>query len=108
MEDRAILFAIQGLEAYAPLNESYSKVALEQLEAELTQAEQAEARLRQAYEAARDHAIAIGRRFHTTMGTAKVQVLAQFGDDSTAVSAIGLKKRSERKRPARRATTSTD
>jgi hypothetical protein len=34
---------------------------------------------------------------------AKEQVIAQYGGDSLAVQAIGLKRRSQRKRPVRRA-----
>ena len=40
--------------------------------------------------------------FHNAMLGAKMQVTAQFGDDSDEVQAIGLKKKSEYKAPTRR------
>jgi hypothetical protein len=40
--------------------------------------------------------------FHRSMVGAKNQVRAQYGDDSYVVQAIGLTRKSDRKRPVRR------
>lgn len=41
---------------------------------------------------------------HNAILGACTQVLAQYGDDSDAIQSLGLKKRSDRKRPVCRAT----
>jgi hypothetical protein len=100
--DRATLLALQDLFDYTPQNAAYSTASIQQLEAALTQAQQAEARAQRAIEAARDQVRDAAWAFHNAILGAKAQVIAQYGDDSPAVQAIGLKKKSERKRPARR------
>jgi hypothetical protein len=64
------------------------------------QAQQAEIRARQVLAAARDAAAAAEWALHNAVLGARTQVLAQYCDDSDAVQAMGLKKRSDRKRPA--------
>ena len=100
--DRTALHALQNLQDYAAINPDHSKAFLDQLAADLAQAEQEEAQARQAFEQARARAIAAGHRFHDTMLGAKAQVIAQYGSNSTAVRAIGLTRKSERRRPHRR------
>ena len=51
---------------------------------------------------ARDAAIRAERSFHNAILGAKDQVIAQYGADSDAVQSLGLKKKSDRKRPGRR------
>jgi hypothetical protein len=107
-EDRAALRAIADMGDYAPANGAYSLVALQELEAALTQAELDEVRARRAYDIARDRAVAATRRLHEAMLGAKAQVVAQYGHDSPAVEAIGFKRKSEHKRPARRRALAAD
>jgi hypothetical protein len=40
---------------------------------------------------------------HNALLKAKHEVRAQFGDESDALTTVGLKRKSERKRPVRRA-----
>lgn len=47
---------------------------------------------------------ALRAALHEAILAAKIQVLAQYGDDSPALHAIGRKRKSERSRPARKVT----
>jgi hypothetical protein len=100
--DRSILRAIQGLIDYQPVNSLYSTAQLVQLEATLTQAElgvvQAQAALDQAYAVRAE----TSRAFHNAIIGAKEQVIAQYGNSSLAVEMVGLRRKSDRRRPVRR------
>ncbi len=50
-----------------------------------------------------DAAVAAEWRFHEAMQGAKEQVIAQYGKSSDQVQSLGLKKKSEYKRPVRTA-----
>ena len=106
--DRAALLAIRDMGDYSPLNMAYSTAALQELEVALTAAEQEETRARRALDIARDRAVETSRRFHEAMLGAKAQVVAQYGNDSLAVEAIGLTRKSERRRPVRRRAMMAD
>jgi hypothetical protein len=101
--DRATLRALQDLSDYTPINVEYSAASLRDLEAAMTEALLAEERTRIALEMIRDKAIEAVQVFHDAILGAKAQVIAQYGSNSHAVQAIGLKRKSERKRPTRRA-----
>lgn len=100
--DRMVVRALRDLSDYAPYNSTASAAALLELEAALAQAEQAEIWARHTFEQARNNAIAAGQRLHAAVIEAKAAVLAQYGPESPAVSAVGLKKRSEYRRSSRR------
>lgn len=100
--DRDTLFALQNMADYQPRNPAYGVEALVALEAALTQAEQDERRIRIALDAARDRTVVATRAFHDATLGAKTEVIAQYGADSTAIQAIGLKRKSDRRRPTRR------
>jgi hypothetical protein len=100
--DHLALLAIRDLADYIPHNPAYSTSSLITLDAALTQAQEEELRLHNALAAARDATIAAAWALHNAILGAKAQVIAQYGADSNAVQAIGLKRKSERKRPARR------
>jgi hypothetical protein len=107
--DRAALRAIEELPDYQPSNQAHSTPMLRQMEATLTAAEEAVEQARLAYERAqRAYAQArlvereTARGFRDLMRAAKTQVLAQYGEDSYAVQAIGWTRKSDRKRPVRR------
>lgn len=55
-----------------------------------------------AADAARDHAVAAEWEFHNAVLGMKDQVRAQYGSDSDQVQALGLKKKSKYRAPARR------
>jgi hypothetical protein len=100
--DREAFDALQGITNYAPANQAYKKENIgalrDRMDDLLREATQAEA----AAVAKRDAATAGEWEFHNAMLGAKVQVTAQFGDDSDEVAALGLKKKSDYKRPTRR------
>ena len=100
--DREALLALRELRDYKPVNPGYSAEALAALEEALTQAEHEELRLENALAAARDAAAAAAWALHNAVLGAKTQVIAQYGADSDAIQSLGLKKKSERKRPTRR------
>jgi hypothetical protein len=104
--DRNTLLALQDVADYTPRNPAYSVPTLAMLEAALTQAEQAERRARIALDTAREQAIEAAHQFHSATLGAKAEVIAQYGANSAAVQAIGLKRKFERRRPTRRPSSS--
>ena len=100
--DRTALLSLLDMHDYAPLNPAYNHAALRSLDATLAQAQQEELRARNALAAARDAALVAANALHDAVLGAKAQVIAQYGSDSQAVQALGLKRKSERKRPTRR------
>lgn len=101
--DRAGFAALQTVAGYAPANQAYALAKVTEAEAAVRAAQAAEAQAEAALASARDAAVAREWEFHNLMIGAKDQVMAQFGRDSNEVQAVGRKKASERKAPARRA-----
>ena len=95
--------ALQAIGGYAPANPAYAMAAIRAAEASLAAAQAAESQADAAAAAARDDAVAREWEFHNMMLGVKNQVMAQFGDDSNEVQAVGLKKKSEYSRPKTRA-----
>jgi hypothetical protein len=100
--DRAALIAIRELQDYAPVNPAHSPEALTALEQALIQAEQEELRLQNALATARSTAATAAWALRNNILGAKAAVIAQYGADSNAVQTLGLKKKSDRRRPSRR------
>jgi hypothetical protein len=101
--DREALLALQDLADYAPNNPSHGAETLLTLQQAMERADAAEVRAQKALVAARDTAIEAAWEFHNAMLGAKSQVIGQYGNNSQAVQALGLKKKSDRKRSTRRA-----
>ncbi|NTU63806.1 MAG: hypothetical protein HGB05_10500 [Chloroflexi bacterium] len=104
--DRAILKAIEELHDYQSVNPTYSTAGLQQLNQTLIAAQEAKTRMRLAYQQACAIESDTARMFHDAVRLAKTQVVAQYGDDSYAMQAIGLTRRSARKRPTRKVSSS--
>ena len=81
---------------------AYSAMTLADLQHAMEEAQQAEIRAQQTLATTHDAATTAEWAFHEGVLGAKAQVIAQYGNDSLAVQAIGLKKTSDRKRPTRR------
>ena len=94
--------ATQAITDYAPANAAYSKTALQANLEAMRAAQEAETNAQNALDAARDAVAAAEWDFHNALLGVKDQVIAQFGDDSNEVQAMGLKKKSERARPTRK------
>jgi hypothetical protein len=96
--------ALQAITTYAPANAAYTLAAItaakHNMEAKQTAETQAAANLA----AARDGAADGEWEFHNAVLGSKTQVNAQFGENSDEVQAVGLKKKSEYKKPARKGT----
>jgi len=99
---RTALIGLQSLPDYMPANSAYSAARLAELGRAREEARQAEVRAAQALALARDTAAAAEWALHDGILGARAQVLAQYGPDDQAVQMVGLKRKSERKRPARR------
>lgn len=92
---------------YRPHNPTHDiEYPLTTLEAMLTPG-QAEHRARTSRtEAARDKAIAAAHAFHDATLGAKAEVIAQYGATRRRSAGIGLKRKSDRRRPSRRSAAS--
>jgi hypothetical protein len=95
--------AWQGMTTYTPANTAYAKTAVTAKQTAMKAAQDAETAVQVALATARDAAAAAEWDFHNTMLGVKEQVIAQFGKNSDQVQALGLKKKSEYKTPARKA-----
>ena len=100
--DRQALSGIQLLTDYAPTNNAYSAARLEALRHAMEAAQQAELRANQAQAIARDLAAATEWAMHDSLLGTKTQVIAQYGSDAHEVQLLGLRRKSERRRPMRR------
>ena len=86
--------------AYAPANAAFTVALMDTSKTSMTNAQGTEAVKKGDWEAARDGANSAEWAFHNLLLGAKDQVVAQYGEDSDQVQAIGLKKKSEYKRPS--------
>ena len=105
--DHEALIAVQNLGNYTPANTDYSSDKLTSTYQAMQAARAAEINAENALAAARDAAIKAEWEFHNAILCAKDQVIAQYGPDSTQVQALGLKRKSERKRPSRKTVPSS-
>ncbi len=103
--DHITVKAVQGLSDYQPLNPICTVAQLLQFQASLTQVEQAEKAAEVALEQARAARVEATHVYHNAVVAARAHVVAQYGPDDPAVALIGLKRKSERKQPARQTTT---
>lgn len=101
--DRMALAALLGLLNYTPVNPAHRVDALVALNQALEQARQNEILAQKAFAAARDAAVEAEWALHEAMLGVKAQVIAQYGHNSDAIEALGLKKKSKRRRPGSRA-----
>ncbi len=95
--------ALAGMADYKPANANYSAANITTALTALQTAQQAELRAQIALDTARDAAAAAEWKFHEIMLGAKDQVIAQYGKSSDQLQSLGLKKKTEYKRPVRAA-----
>ncbi len=104
-EDKDVVAAVATLApVYAPANAAYSLVNLQGAQTTMTTAQNTEVQKQGELDAARDTANTNEWAFHNKVLEAKKQVAAQYGSDSDQLQAIGLKKKSEYKKPAKKPT----
>lgn len=95
--------ALASIADYKPANPAFSQENVQAALDAMQGAQQGEILAQTALDTARDAAAAAEWRFHEAILGAKTQVAAQYGVNSDQVQSLGLKKKSERKRPARAA-----
>jgi len=105
--NRNAVIGVQSLPDYEPNNPAYTAARLVELVGSMDAARQAEMRAVQQLTIARDVAAAAEWALYEGVLGARAQVIAQYGPDSHAVQVIGLKRKSERKRPARKPAAPT-
>ena len=106
-EDKDSHDGIKGIADYDPSNPDFAKDKLQAARDAMETAQAAEVNAEAAAKAARDAANAKEWAFHNAILGAKQQVVAQYTDDSDEASAVGLKKKSEYKKPTSNGKTVT-
>jgi hypothetical protein len=101
-EDKDALAGLVVMAGYQPSNAAYALQKLQAAAAAMAAAQDDETQKAAAAKAARDDGAAKEWEFHNLVLGAKDQVIAQFGRDSNEAQAVGLKKKSERKKPTRK------
>jgi hypothetical protein len=97
--DREGHIALQSFGDYSPANPAYTRDKIDTLLATMQAMQEAEINAANALAAARDAAVAAEWDFHNAMLGIKDQIIAQYGVDADQVQSLGLKKKSEHKRP---------
>lgn len=100
--DQNAYTALLNFKEYQPANMSASQENVARALEEMRAARQNEMKLANALAAARDAARQAEWCFHNIMLDVKAQAIAQYGVDSDEVQALGLKKKSERRKPGPR------
>lgn len=100
--DRQTVKAVLEFPDYRPQKAEYAAAVILSTLNAMQPLLDAEDSARRAYETARDKAVAAEWALHDVALGIKQQVVAQYGDDSNEAQAVGLKKKSERKKPARK------
>ncbi len=101
-DDTDALNGIRTLLDYNPLRSEVTLAALQTAYRTMQQRQQEESELRARAQSASTLARQAEWDFHNGILAMRKAVLSQYGDDSNEVLAVGLKKKSARKRPARR------
>ncbi len=101
-QDSSILDAVSEFTDYSSLNPNYRLETVGALREEMRRMRQEEARVERLLDIARDNARAAEWAYHSAILGVKQQVIAQYGSDSNEMQAIGLIRKSERRRPTRR------
>jgi hypothetical protein len=100
--DRAALLALKKLNDYAPSNAAISTQAVSTLEVQLREAEENDILTTKSLAAARDARATAEWALHNAMLSVKATVIGQYGANSNAIQALGLKKKADYRRPMRR------
>lgn len=95
-EAKAGLAGLKGIDGYAPVNDDFAVAAIEPIVTTIDELTAQEAQLAAQLAAVRDRLADKGTEFAQRMKGAAQQVVAQFGDDSAEIQALGRKRSSER------------
>jgi hypothetical protein len=104
-DDLDAFAALEAIPDFAPSNAKFTKTSgtdtKSAMVAAQTKAVQDEAKAK----ASRDSAVLAEWEFHDYIRNAKIQVKAQYGENSDELQAVGLKKKSEYKNPTKKKVT---
>jgi hypothetical protein len=100
--DEEAYTALKTIKDYKPINNAYDLAKVEAKHASKTAKKDQELLAEKAWKTARDEANEAEWDFHNDILGVKDQVLAQFGASSNELQLLGLKKKSEYKRPGGR------
>lgn len=101
-EDLDTFAGLEGIEGYAPANEEYTLAKGSVLKTTMQASEALEIQKYNEWQASRDKKVADQWKFHDYNRNARIQVKAQFGENSDEVASTGLKKKSEYKSPKKK------
>ena len=93
-QDKASLAALQDIDDYKPTNAAYKVADIAIADEAVDKDRTKETQLAADAKNARDHAVTSEWKLHNLILGAKKQVVAQYGEDSDEVQAVGLKKKS--------------
>jgi hypothetical protein len=102
-DDLEAFAGLEGISGYTPANSEYSVAKGATLKATMQGSQTSETQKYNDWQAARDKKVADQWAFHDFIRNARVQVKAQFGEDSDEVASTGLKKKSEYKNKSKKA-----
>lgn len=105
--DADALAAIAKISDYKPANADFTLIKMQATSAGLKASADAFAQAEADWQTARDASVAAQWAFHNALLGGKQQVIAQYGDDSDEAQAVGLTKKSERGKPARKPAATT-
>ncbi|HRC77466.1 MAG TPA: hypothetical protein PLO33_17415 [Kouleothrix sp.] len=103
--DLSTVLGINKLVDYTPVNSAHSAPSLSSRSDSVRDAHAAEARAAKVLLEMRAASIEAEWALHEDVLGARAQVVAQYGSDSPAVLMLGLKRKSERKRPGKRSNS---
>ena len=104
-EDLDAYAGMQGIAGYAPSNASFNAAAGGGLLSKMQASQTKEVQDFAVWQASRDAKVADEWAFHDFVRNMRVQVKAQFGENSDEVQSVGLKKKSEYKNPSKKPPT---
>lgn len=93
---------LEGIDGYDPTNPLYTTANGLALKTTMQASEALEIQKYNEWQAQRDKKVGDQWAFRDFMRNARVQVKAQFGEDSDEVAATGMKKKSEYKKPKKK------
>ena len=93
---------LKNIEDYRPSNDNFTKEKGEAFKVSMDRVAEEEATVIKKLSTVRDKAAAAAWNFHNYMLGVKTQVSAQYGEDSNELQSLGVKKKSEYKRPTGR------
>jgi len=101
-EDVDALAALDSFADYNPSNPAYTKANGDAIKAATLAKQEKEVQDYGVWQASRDSAVASEWERHDFVIGARAQVKAQYGENSDQLQAIGLKKKSEYKKPSKK------